>query len=105
MTSMTPEGKVKAAINKILENARRTHSAIWWFMPVQNGMGKASLDYIGWFRGRAFAIEAKTPGKRPTARQETTIAGMTVAGAKVFVIDGSVASLGMLTAWLELAAP
>jgi hypothetical protein len=74
-------------------------------MPVQNGMGKASLDYIGWFRGRAFAIEAKAPGKRPTVRQEITMASMSLAGARVFSIDGDAASLGMLIAWLELAAP
>ena len=81
----TPEGKVKARINSILSQAKN----VWWFMPVQNGMGKASLDYIGAHCGHAFAIEAKAPGKKPTMRQILTIIDMKKAGITVFVIDGT----------------
>lgn len=105
MAGSTPEGAVKRKINGILERAKSVHGELWFFMPVQNGMGKASLDYIGWFRGRAFAIEAKRPGALPTPRQLLTMSDMSIAGAKVFTIDGSELSLGILTAWLELAAP
>ena len=82
---MTPEGKVKARINRILTQAKN----VWYFMPVQNGMGKATLDYLGWQDSCAFAIEAKAPGKLPTPRQMMTIADMRKAGAKVFIIDGT----------------
>ena len=82
---MTPEGVVKRKINGILSQA----NSVWWMMPVQNGMGKASLDYIGWRRGQAFAIEAKAPGKVPTPRQETTIRNMREGGAVIFVVDGT----------------
>ena len=82
---MTPEGKVKAKINHILQQA----DSVWWFMPVQNGMGKATLDYIGAHCGHAFAIEAKAPGKEPTPRQLMTIIGMKRAGITVFVVDGT----------------
>ena len=82
---MTPEGRVKAAINVILSQAKN----VWWFMPVQNGMGKATLDYIGSHYGRAFAIEAKAPGKSLTPRQENTIRDMRKAGVTAFVVDGT----------------
>lgn len=82
---MTPEAKVKARINHILQQANN----VWYFMPVQNGMGKATLDYIGAHHGRAFAIEAKAPGKEPTPRQLVTIIGMKRAGITVFVVDGT----------------
>jgi len=80
----TPEGKVKARISRLLS----AQSNIYWFMPVQNGMGKATLDYVGWHHGLPFAIEAKAPGKAPTLRQEHTIGQMVAAGGRVFVIDG-----------------
>jgi hypothetical protein len=102
---MTPEGKTKNRISKFLGQVKQIHGEVWWFMPVQNGMGRATLDYVGWFRGRAFAIEAKAPGKKPTPRQTVTAAEMMDAGAKVFVVDGSDASFEIMIAWFELAAP
>ena len=82
---MTEESKVKSVVNKILHQAKN----VWWFMPVQNGMGKATLDYIGAQHGRAFAIETKAPGKAPTPRQENTIREMRAAGMVVFIVDGT----------------
>ena len=82
---MTEEGKVKTRINKVLEEAKR-RGGIWWFMPVPSGYGKRTLDYIGWDRGRPFAIEAKRPGKHPTAFQDNTIRNMQAAGGVTFVI-------------------
>ena len=81
----TPESKVKARINSILSQAKN----VWWFMPVQNGMGKATLDYIGAHCGHAFAIEAKAPGKLPTPRQMVTMQDMLKAGITVFIVDGT----------------
>ena len=81
----TPESKVKARINGILSQAKN----VWWFMPVQNGMGKATLDYIGAHCGHAFAIEAKAPGKLPTPRQMVTMQDMLKAGITVFIVDGT----------------
>lgn len=81
---MTPEGKVKAGITKLL---KRHAPYVFYDMPVPGGYGKSTLDYVGWVCGRAFAIEAKAKGKLPTKRQETTIKEMMAAGAVVFVID------------------
>lgn len=90
---MTPEGKIKAVVKEILRN----HGA-YWHMPVQNGMGAPSLDFICCFEGRYFAVETKAPGKKPTPRQEITISEIEKAGGKVFVIDGDCAKLER---WLE----
>ena len=96
---MTEEGKVKAVINKILLQAKN----VWWFMPVQNGMGKATLDYIGAHYGHAFAIEAKAPGKAPTPRQENTIREMRAAGVAVFIVDGTERyPIDPLVRWLSI---
>jgi len=83
--AMTPEGRVKEAIKKILKRAPEC----WWHMTVQNGLGAPSLDFVGSSRGRFFAIEAKAPGQAPTPRQETTIEAIRLAGGRVFVLDGT----------------
>jgi len=62
---MTPEGEVKRDLRKWLDA-----QGIYYFMPVQTGYGKSTLDFLccinGWFVG----IETKAPGKVPTARQQ-----------------------------------
>lgn len=78
---MTPEGKVKEKVKKMLKQ----HKA-YYFMPVQQGFGAPGLDFHGAFKGRAFAVECKAPGKKLTARQKITIMTMEEAGMKVFVI-------------------
>lgn len=80
--AQTPEGKVKAAVKKLLQK----HN-VYSFMPVQNGMGKPGLDFHCVLHGVAFFIETKAPGKRPTPRQEMTILEVQAAGAMWFVID------------------
>ncbi len=81
---MTPEGRVKAAVKKIL-NATGTY----YLMPVQAGFGKRGLDFHGISKGRGFVIETKRPGKDPTTLQEQTIAEVLASGGKVFRIDGT----------------
>lgn len=82
---MTPEGKIKAAVKKLLANYGDELDQFW---PVQNGMGSPALDCIVCYRGRHIEIETKAPGGVPTPRQEITIAKKKKAGAWVFVIDG-----------------
>jgi len=91
---MTPEGKVKERVKKILRQL-----FAYWHMPVQNGMGSPSLDFhvcipiivtpgmVGKTIGVYAAIETKALGKKPTPRQELTIKAIEDAGGKVFVID------------------
>ena len=62
-------------------------------MPVPSGFGESTLDYIGCYRGKYFAVETKAPGKKPTDRQNMVIDRMRKAGGKVFVIDGDLTEL------------
>lgn len=94
---MTPEGKVKAVVDKLLKEA-----GAYYLKPVQNGMGAPGLDYHGCHKGFAFAIETKAAGCKPTARQLNTCRHMINAGATVFVIDGD---LTELFNWLHLPVP
>ena len=93
----TPEGRTKAKISELLKAA-----GAYYHMPVQNGMGKPTLDYIGCHHGRFFAIEAKAPGKKPTPRQEGTIKEINLAMGMVFVIDGTDGSYDLLKMWLAM---
>lgn len=94
----TPEGKIKTETKALLAKYKPQLYAHW---PVQNGMGEPTLDCIGAFRGHAFAIETKAPGKKPTLRQEQTILKMRAAEIPVFVIDGDLTTLRL---WLNTRA-
>lgn len=82
---MTPEGKVKAAVNRIIDK----YKGVYKFMPVPSGYGPSSLDYLLCINGHFVAIETKAPGKKPTDRQKMIIGQITRAGGVVFVIDST----------------
>ncbi len=83
---MTPEGKVKAKVSKIIA---KYIPDVYKFMPVPSGYGPSSLDYILCVEGKFVAIETKAPGKSLTPRQLVTVREITKAGGLVFVIDGN----------------
>lgn len=91
---MTPEGKVKAKVKDVLKK----HGA-YYHMPVQNGLGAPSLDFVCCHKGLYFAIETKAGNKQPTPRQETTINQIRLAGGLAFVIN-EVTGLSDLEDWL-----
>lgn len=95
MSSLTPEGKVKAKVIKLLGKY-----GVYRHMPVQNGMGAASLDFVCCHRGFFFAIETKAEGKKLTPRQITTKSEMEKAGGKVFEVIGDKGMIE-LEEWLE----
>lgn len=78
------EKTVKTAVKK-----RLTELGAYQHWPVQNGMGTPCLDCHGCLNGIYFAIETKAPGKKPTPRQELTIAQIRAAGGLVFVVDST----------------
>lgn len=90
----TPEAAVKNEIKKTLKR----HGA-YYFMPVQNGMGAPSLDFLVCHHGRWIGIEAKASGKKPTKRQEITMQQMRDAGGICMVVDGE-QTLRVLDVWL-----
>jgi len=92
---VTPEGRVKEVVRKLLKK-----HGCYWHMPVQNGMGAPSLDFICCLNGHYFAIETKAGNKRPTPRQERTIGEIQRAGGRCFVVN-EVEGLDALEAWLK----
>lgn len=91
--ALTPEAKVKAAVKKCLKE----HNA-WFYMPVQNGMGKVGIpDFVGVYKGLFFAVETKAPNKTPTTKeqrwnkatpnQQMRIEEIRVAGGTAIVCD------------------
>ena len=83
--ALTPEGRVKEAVKRLL----KAHG-VWYYMPVQNGMGTVGIpDFICCWGGRFLAIETKAPGKRSTttANQDRVIAALHQAGGTALVVD------------------
>jgi hypothetical protein len=95
---MTPEGRVKSKIKRFLQTYGE---GLYYEMPVPSGFGKAGLDFHCCHHGFYFAIEAKKPGGKPTARQELTIQAIRRAGGAVFVIDGD-ETLNEFKRWMAL---
>lgn len=95
---MTPEGKVKAAVNKIIA---AYGDRIYKFMPVPGGYGPSSLDYILCVGGLFVAVETKAPGGKMTARQEFTTKQILASGGLVFEIDGANGQLEVFLLWLN----
>ncbi|MCI0557067.1 MAG: Holliday junction resolvase RecU [Nitrososphaera sp.] len=81
---MTPEGKVKAEIKAAL---KALGPNCHFFMPVQTGYGQRAVDFIGCYKGRYFAIEAKrADGKgRLTAIQKKFLSDVDKAGGIAIV--------------------
>jgi len=83
--AQTPEGRVKDAVKKFLK-AR----GVWYYMPVQNGMGVVGIpDFVGCKDGRFVGVETKAPGKLKnlTANQKARKREIESAGGHVFVVD------------------
>jgi hypothetical protein len=78
---MTPEGKVKAEIKKVL-----AEYGCWYFMPAMNGYGRSGIpDFIGCYKGVFFAVETKSANGKLTPNQEREITAMSAAGGHVVV--------------------
>lgn len=97
---MTPEGKVKKAVKKLLDCYK---PRLWYDMPVPTGRGKSTLDFMGIVNGEPFAVETKAEGEKPTDRQLVTANELAEAGCAVFLVTagGSFANdLNQLSTWL-----
>ena len=79
---MTPEGKVKAAVKKVL-----LERGAYFFMPVQMGYGKRTVDFLVCLDGRFIAIETKRKTEKARTFQEEILKEIRAAGGLTFVID------------------
>lgn len=78
---LTPEGKVKLAVKKLLDEFR-----IYHFSPFMAGMGRAGVpDIIACYNGKFLGIECKAGKGKVTALQERELDAICAAGGFVFV--------------------
>jgi len=81
--AITPEGKVKAAVRKLL-----VEFGIYYFSPSANGYGRAGIpDIICCFGGRFIAIECKAGKGVTTALQDRELAAIRTAGGMTMVVN------------------
>jgi hypothetical protein len=97
VTKIVSERAVKRRIKEVLDKYKSYH--IYVYMPVPGGYGTSTLDYLGFLRGRGFAIEAKASNGRTTPRQDGTIATIEASGCPVFIIRDD-QELLLLDEWL-----
>lgn len=83
--AQTPEGKVKAKITAILKK-----HGVYYFMPVQMGLGNKTLDYLCCHKGKFIGIEAKREDGEPTALQLATMREIMAAGGHAMVISNGI---------------
>jgi hypothetical protein len=82
---MTPEGKVKDAVKKVLKK-----HGVWYFMPMQNGFGVVGIpDFICCFHGIFLGVETKALGKREqtTPNQDRVLREIKEHGGYTIVVD------------------
>lgn len=93
---MTPEGKVKQAVVKILKQYNA-----WYFFPVSTGYGRAGIpDIIACWKGKFMAIECKAQDNlTPTPLQEIQLKQIEDAGGVTWVVTPSV--LPELEKWFK----
>jgi len=89
---MTPEGRVKAKLKRLLKEYKPNIYTHW---PVLNGMGKPELDCNLVYTGIAVSIECKPPGIAFTKRQcdtteEKQAGGTIVLGYRGHEVDDEV---------------
>lgn len=80
---MTPEGRVKSRVKALLKKYN-----VYYFMPVQTGMGSRTLDFLCCVGGNFFAIETKKEGADLTPVQKVIKREIEDTGGDVFVIAG-----------------
>ncbi len=81
--AQTPEGKVKAAVRRLL-----VEFGVYYFSPAANGFGRAGIpDIICCFGGRFIAIECKAGKGTTTALQDRELAAIRTAGGMAMVVN------------------
>jgi len=81
---MTPEGKIKKKIDKML----KSKSGVWYFKPQAGPFGGSGIpDYIVCNNGFFLGIEAKADAtKKPTALQDKCMDDIQAASGTCFVV-------------------
>ena len=81
--ALTPEGKVKAKVVKILRE-----EGVYYFFPATHGYGRSGVpDVICCVAGKFLAIECKAGANKPTALQVHEIEQIRSAGGVAVVVN------------------
>ena len=96
MSALTPEGKVKAKVVKLLKAMN-----IWYFFPANNGFGKSGIpDIIAIVNGEFVGIEVKSATGKPTELQKICGRQIEEAGGTWLVVSDDV-TLEVLAAVIQ----
>jgi Holliday junction resolvase len=86
--AMTPEGKVKASVVKVLKEL-----GAYYFFPVTGGYGHSGVpDIVGCYKGLFFGLECKAGNNKPTALQLAQLRAISSAGGVSFVVRENIAT-------------
>ena len=82
--ALTPEGKVKARVKKILQE-----SGGWWYMPIGTGIGSRNgvPDFLCCYRGVLIGIETKAGRNKATALQMIELRNIYKAGGCALIVN------------------
>lgn len=82
---MTPEGKVKAKIKKVLKD-----NDIYYVMPATGGYGNSGApDFLICLNGKFVGFETKANGNKPTALQQMNLDKIEDCGGLALVVNES----------------
>lgn len=80
---MTPEGKVKAKVRKLLQEV-----GAYYAMPLTGGYGNSGVpDFLICKDGKFYGIECKANGGKPTALQLKHLDDIRKAGGIALIVD------------------
>lgn len=80
---MTPEGKVKEKVKKVLKE-----QGIYYVMPATGGYGSSGApDILVCHKGKFYGIECKANGNKPTALQLDNLERIEDNGGIAIVVD------------------
>lgn len=80
---MTPEGKVKESVKKVLKEL-----GAYYAMPMGTGFGNSGTpDFLVCFKGKFIGIECKANGNKPTALQYKYLKDIQDCGGMSLVVD------------------
>ena len=80
--------KSEALVKRDIKAFLRALEGCWFFMPVPTGYGVRGIpDFVGCYKGRFFAIEAKAKGGEPKPWQRLCMDAINAAGGMAFLAD------------------
>jgi len=87
---MTPEGKVKEKVKKILDVYK-----VYYFCPATGGYGRSGIpDFVCCYKGKFIAIECKAGKNKTTALQDRELDWIQKSGGvAIVVVDDSLSQL------------